>query len=366
MSDSGGIRCPGAMNRSGDTVDVSVLVVTLRAAPDLVACVEAIHASIDEAGVVGEVILVANGLRATRALAALGVRGVSVVPARVNRGFAGGLRLARSRATGTHLAVVQDDAVLEPAWIRQLREAFDQDPALGAASGTAKTPAGEVSREGWVVDRRRVWGIDWSVLPPVLAERSPRRVEAISSSSVMVRADAWDDVDGPDARLFPLSHVDMDLCLRLLTGGWSVGVVPDVSAVHAHGTSLGGYRRRYANWRNGRWWNRQWAAQLGTLPSVCPAHRGPTPEELAELVEAGAMRAAETPHRYAAIPVAGSGRRLPDDGWRGDVVALMRVARFRAGAEVYRLGLGAKNLLRPSLGPVARRVRQVRGRTGPR
>ena len=59
---------------------------------------------------------------------------VRVVRSETNRGFAGGCNLGlRDLGAAAYVALVNNDATVEPGWLRPLVDALEQDPELGAA-----------------------------------------------------------------------------------------------------------------------------------------------------------------------------------------------------------------------------------------
>lgn len=346
---------------AGPTADqgpvVSFLVVTLRAAPDLWICLDAIRATTAHAGVEAEIVVVANGRSASSALAAVRDEDVTVVTSAVNRGFAGGLALGRENAHGRYLAIVQDDSILDRGWLDALLSAMQRDTVLGALAGATRTPEGELLRLGWILDRDRIRDLKEQRDPPRDGQAGVQPVELASSNSLLVRSTAWDGTGGPDPSLFPLSHVDLDLCMRLLTAGWSIGIVPATHAQHAAGSSLGGYRRWYAYWRNERWFRRRWAAQLSILPEITPAVGHARPTDVQHVFDEAFRRAASRPHPFAEVRP----RPRPPTLVRGRTAAVtsaVRATRFRAGAQVYRALRGLKLAIHPHVGPTLRRVRR--------
>ncbi len=132
------------------------------------------------------------------------VRGVIVVDLDVNRGFAGGCAAGRTAASGEYLALLHDDAVAAPDWLG----------ALIACSGERCNAAGDrASSSGREapIDRSVLWrdGATTQIAygEPDEPERHDRRrvVDYGSSSSLLVRTEAWDAAGGP--RPEPLSRL---------------------------------------------------------------------------------------------------------------------------------------------------------------
>ena len=72
-----------------------------------------------------------------------------------------------------------------------------------------------------------------------------------SGAALVVRRDAWEQVDGFDPRYFMYGE-DLDLGLRLWLSGWEVGVVPAARVEHDYAFTKGA-QKWYLLERN-RWW----------------------------------------------------------------------------------------------------------------
>ena len=85
-----------------------------------------------------------------------------------NRGFAHAANEGMRRATGEFVALLNNDAAADPAWIGRLVEAFNRHPEAGSVASKMllwDTPnvinsAGDVFLRSGVPDSRGVWQVD--------------------------------------------------------------------------------------------------------------------------------------------------------------------------------------------------------------
>ena len=114
---------------------VRVVVVNHNGGPLTVSCLESVLKSDWPADAL-DVVMVDNG--STDRVAAqvrVDLPAVRVVEAGANLGFGGGCNLVLRDLDGVdYAALVNNDARVEPGWLRPLVAAFDEDPSVGAAS----------------------------------------------------------------------------------------------------------------------------------------------------------------------------------------------------------------------------------------
>jgi GT2 family glycosyltransferase len=116
-------------------VTTSVIVLSHRPGEWLVRCLESLTTQADE------VVLVDNASPNGEASTIGAKAGVMVIRSPTNRGFAGGVNLGLSHATGDVVALLNDDAVAGAGWLRSASELLE-DPAVAAV-----TP--KVRLDGW-------------------------------------------------------------------------------------------------------------------------------------------------------------------------------------------------------------------------
>ncbi len=247
-------------SRAGGAGAMKVVAVVLNwnGTDDTVACVRSLVA-LGDARL--EIVVVDNGSRTPpdAALAEAGLE-VAVVHAPVNLGYAGGnnlgIRWARERGAGL-VWILNNDAVAGAGALEALVEASVRHPRAGAFG--SRVLRGDDPSRIWVAWGRVTWrqslielvGENAADGPPYDVEQE---VEWIPGCSILLRAEALDDVGGFDEDFFAY-HEDVDWAARARARGWSSVYVPASRVVHhIHGSSGGashyGGFRKYLSARN--------------------------------------------------------------------------------------------------------------------
>ena len=192
------------------------------------------------------------------------VTGVEVVASNVNLGMAGSGNRGRSLARGEFLVTLHDDAEIEPGWLEALVETADAHPEAGAIGGKAILPDGRLQHAGFILWR------DASVSPPWVGQAPAptafdrlRPVDFCGSSSLLVRATAWDAVGGLDERFYPAYYVDTDLCMALRQHRFIVLYQPASRIRHHQSASTTPRFREFVIQRNRQLFLEKWGAALG-------------------------------------------------------------------------------------------------------
>jgi hypothetical protein len=87
----------------------------------------------------------------------------------------------------------------------------------------------------------------------------------VTSKGCLTRVAAFDEVGGPDPRLWPLNRVDLDYGTHLRCHGWDVALVPGARLVHAGSRSApSSFRTFLLGWRD-HWFDEQWATAATAL-----------------------------------------------------------------------------------------------------
>jgi N-acetylglucosaminyl-diphospho-decaprenol L-rhamnosyltransferase len=170
-----------------------------------------------------------------------------------NLGFAGGVNLAASQATGEFLLLLNPDATTTPGAIPRLVRFLEDHPEAGAAAGQLVDFV-ERPQRGWNVRRLPTLGsfaVDLLLLDklwpgnPVsrrylaldLDSSVPGPVEQPAAACLMLRRAAFDAVGGMDPGFYPAWFEDVDLCRRLLDAGWPIYFVPNAVFRHEGGVA---------------------------------------------------------------------------------------------------------------------------------
>lgn len=152
---------------------------------------------------------------------------VSVVALERNSGFAAACN-AGAEAAGDveHLVFLNNDTVPVAGWLDALVEDAEAHPEAGAVGARLLYPDGTVQHAGVAIGQDR-WPHHLYVgfpgeHPAVLR---PKRVVAATAACLLVRRDAFDQLDGFDTA-FHNGYEDIDLCLRLGELGYETRYCP--------------------------------------------------------------------------------------------------------------------------------------------
>ncbi|MDP2982141.1 MAG: glycosyltransferase family 2 protein [Candidatus Latescibacter sp.] len=172
-----------------------------------------------------------------------------------NIGFAGGHNRGIEAAQGKYAAIINNDAVASPAWIRAMVEEAGTDERIGAVS----TIIMDGSRPGFLdscgvgialdgMSRQAMRGMR----PPVL--ESPREVLLASGCVCLFRMEALRITGLFDESFFAYCE-DTDLGLRLRWAGYRAVIVPGGEVTHYSSMTAGKFSIRKIFWveRNHFW-----------------------------------------------------------------------------------------------------------------
>jgi N-acetylglucosaminyl-diphospho-decaprenol L-rhamnosyltransferase len=171
--------------------------------------------------------------------------GLEVILADRNLGFGPGVNRLLERVTSELLLIINPDCLLVPETLARLVAELDAHPEAGLVSGRIFDMSGNEQRGSRrqlpgprrvlneVIRLRSGTGIDLVHLP---APAEATEVDAVSGACMLLRTKAFHQLGGFDPG-FPMHFEDLDLMARLIKGGWSIRLVPDVAISHAGGIS---------------------------------------------------------------------------------------------------------------------------------
>lgn len=165
-----------------------------------------------------------------------------------NLGFGRAVNLGAAAGNAPLLLLLNSDAELRPGAYVALRSALRSDPETAGVGphisdeqGRTELSVGRtlsLTNETWF----KILGSAHEAGIPLLhglVERRygrPRRTPSLSAACLLLRRDAFKQVDGLDERFF-LYAEDVDLCHRLTQAGWRLRYVPEAQVLHRRGAS---------------------------------------------------------------------------------------------------------------------------------
>ncbi len=176
-----------------------------------------------------------------------------------NRGFAGGVDVGATAATGDLLVILNPDAMPLPGWGEAIRRPWLEGRGWSAWQGLV---AGE---DGTAINSAgnpvHFTGIVWAGMhdEPIAAAPGPGEVTALSGACLAVPLEVWRRHGGLAERFF-MYHEDVDLSLRLRLAGETVGIEPTAAVAHDYEFTASAQNK----WR---WLERN---RLATLVRVYP------------------------------------------------------------------------------------------------
>jgi hypothetical protein len=155
----------------------------------------------------------------------------------VNRGFAAAVNQAFQASSSSYVLILNPDVRAMPGAIQLLEAFMDKFPRSAAAGGfvgdkylpkSLPTPS-KLIREnlGFSANREASTG----------QSGPPLKVEQPAAAALMIRRDAYEDVDGFDEGFYPAWYEDVDFCKRLHEKGWDIYFLPDAKFLHEGGYS---------------------------------------------------------------------------------------------------------------------------------
>jgi GT2 family glycosyltransferase len=193
-----------------------------------------------------------------------------VVRLAINTGFAGGAQAGLDAITTGYVAFLNNDAIAQPGWLRELVAALDADQTIAAAtSRLVLLGDGRINNAGGALTR---WGAGYDRgygAPDGPPYDQGTDVAAFCGGACLLRTEAAREVGGFPTEFF-LYYEDMDLSWRLGRAGWRIRYVPTAIVHHAHSATSDQASASFAfyNQRNQLLMlvrNAPWSVTLGTL-----------------------------------------------------------------------------------------------------
>jgi GT2 family glycosyltransferase len=220
-----------------DRPAISVLVVAYRERDALLEALRACLAAAELVPDTTELIVVDNGslagfIRAERPEARL------IEPGR-NLGFAGGVQRGLREARGEWIALVNDDARIEPDALARMLEAGQRDPRIGSVAAQIRFARAPdlINSAGIAVDALGI-AAERLAGQPVHMAGGVREVFGPSGCVALYRRAMLDAIGGFDERFFAYLE-DADVAWRARAAGWIALYEPHAIAYHQGSASSG-------------------------------------------------------------------------------------------------------------------------------
>jgi GT2 family glycosyltransferase len=248
--------------RDEDAPCASIMVIGLRDAPMLTACLDSIAQNVAE--VAYEVIVILND--PTPDLSAAiehGVTGARVFPFRANLGFGGAINYAAQQARGQYLVLLNDDAMVTRGWLESLVGTEQRRARCGIVGSTYLHPDGTLQEAGALIwSDGTTSAVGEGAAPDHMGFE--RRVDYISGGSLLISKAVWDELGGFDGAYYPAYFEDVDFCLRAAEVGWEVWYQPNSIVHHVRSASTGELFRNFLFARARETFVNRWSELLET------------------------------------------------------------------------------------------------------
>jgi N-acetylglucosaminyl-diphospho-decaprenol L-rhamnosyltransferase len=172
----------------------------------------------------------------------------------VSHSPAAGFTIAANRglreASGELLLLLNSDTEIYADTLPRMRQAFADNPRLGAAGAALHFPDGSPQWSG-ASEPGILWIFTLTTGLATLLDRLPgyrrmrsleaeraRRVDWVSGAAMVIRRSAWSEVGELDER-FHFYAQDLDYCMRLRNAGWEVRIIAEARVLHHSGSSIG-------------------------------------------------------------------------------------------------------------------------------
>ena len=253
------------------TPEVSIVIVTWNGRRYLEPCLEAVAA---QQGVSAETIVVDNASSdGTADLVRARFPWVRLVALAENRGFAGGNNAGVGAARGRLVALLNNDTIADPGWLRALQRGLDEKTgfALAASRIVYMHDPGVIDSAG---DGMLRWGGAFKRHhgAPVDAAAEPGEVFGVCGAACLMPKAVFEELGGFDEHFFA-SHEDVDLSYRARLRGYRCRYVADAVVRH-HGSATLGRLSSFAVFQGQR--NLEWVYVKNTpawlLLRTLPGH----------------------------------------------------------------------------------------------
>jgi GT2 family glycosyltransferase len=164
---------------------------------------------------------------------------VRIIRLQSGSGFAAACNVGAAVADGRYIVLLNNDVLPLSGWLAALERYADDHPRAAIVGARLLWPDRTVQHAGVVVDSGGALRHLYAGMPgdhPAVCRS--RRVRMVTGAAMLVRRDAWAELDGLDAG-FHNCFEDIDLCLRAGALGYEVHVCGEAALMHLESATRG-------------------------------------------------------------------------------------------------------------------------------
>ncbi len=205
----------------------TIIIPVWNGASVVTACLQALYAHSGEW--LREVICVENASADESAsLIARNFPQVHLLRQPVNLGFAGGVNVGLTAATGDYFVLLNQDCLVEAGWLTALAQAFRDHPSYGILGCTVLNADGTLNHAGAQIERPLAYGRH--ATHAAGADLQP--VDYVTGAAFALRRTVWEQVGRFDEGFYPAYYEETDYCYRARRQGIEIGCVPAAQVRH--------------------------------------------------------------------------------------------------------------------------------------
>lgn len=223
--------------------DLSIIIVNTNNLPVIGPCLDSIYRHTQDMSF--EVILVDNGSTdGSLELIKSSYPQVKLIENGTNLGFSKANNRGMEQSDGKAVILLNSDTELKDNALKRLYDFLFSNPEIGACGGTLIYPSGapqfsygcfpSFGRMLWITASKLLGikaGRKERALIPSRDAKEPFLVEYVCGADLMMKREALDKVGLLDERFF-VYFEETDLCCRILQGGYTNWLLPDVKILH--------------------------------------------------------------------------------------------------------------------------------------
>ena len=218
-------------------MDVSIIIVSFNARPDLERCLGSLQAAPPSAS--HEMLVVDNGSTDGSAEAARRWPNVILLELGANLGFARANNAGIRASRGTNILLLNSDTIVPAGAIDRLIAALDRDPSVAVVGprlvdGTGRAELSFGRMIGPLNELRQQRRANSGAVDALTRQR--QHPDWVSGACLLVRRSDAEAVGGLDERYFMYAE-DVDFCAAIRALGRAILFAPEVEVIHLRGRS---------------------------------------------------------------------------------------------------------------------------------